>query len=258
MRRLFVVHAIILGAVILCRHWASAEVVKSPMAIFEEATESYDAGKYISAGGLFESMTESGYKSGNLFYNIGNCYIKNNELSKAILNYERAKVLMPADNDLAINYRYARSLMKQEEAFSNRPVPLKILDKLFSKMTYTAMIYLVFVMYFGLAFYVIAAKIFKKVTFLSNLVVILWVLALVLVSLPLKYRLWDIETGAIVIARITDARFEPTEGAMPHFPLYEGMKVNITRQYGPWYRIIRPDGRIGWVNRKDISSITPF
>ena len=235
-----------------------SETEKVPVDFFEEAVKKYDSGEYGHAARLYENLIDQGYKSGNIFYNLGNCYLKNSQIGQSILNYEKAKIVMPADSDLSTNLGYARSLMKQEDPFGNRNFVFKLLDKLFFKMTHTAMILIAVVIYYFLAFYIIVFKIFRKKALLPNVTIMITILAIFLISIPLKHRLWDMETGAIVLAKITDARFEPMLNALPNFPLFEGMKVNITREYGPWCRIVRPDGRIGWVKQTDIAKINPL
>ena len=226
--------------------------------LFLKAAENYDAEEFQSAVEIYEQLIGSGYMNGNVFYNLGNACLENDSLGQAILNYEKASILIPGDSDLLTNYAYARSLIKQEDTPEGRILILKFLDEVFAKMTISVIMSIFFLLYFGLVIYIIFSKIFKKTVFLSNAAIIVWVLVLTAVVLPLKYRMWDMETGAIVTTRITDARFEPQDDAMPHFPLYEGMKINIVREYGEWYRITRRDGRIGWVKRSDISKIIPL
>ena len=61
---------------------------------------------------VYENILKEGFSSGELYYNLANSYFKNEQLGKAILNYERAKWFLPRDNDLEFNYQHARSLIK--------------------------------------------------------------------------------------------------------------------------------------------------
>lgn len=237
---------------------ACAWSAENPSDLFARGAHDYEAEKFLSAAGAYQEAFKNGLKNGNVFYNIGNCHLKNDELSRAILNYEKAKIFMPGDSDLVLNYRYARSLMKQDENLASRHVILWALDKVFEKIGFKGMIILGVFLFYGLTFYFIWAKIFKKSTVVSNFVIVLWIFLLAAVAIPLKHRLWDMETGAIVMPRIIDARFEPSEESMSNFPLYEGMKVNVTRKYGKWYRIRRTDGRIGWIKSSDVAKILPL
>jgi tetratricopeptide (TPR) repeat protein len=77
---------------------------------FVGAMKAYHAQDYTTAIANLEPIAESGVQSGELFYNLGNAHLKNNDLGRAILWYERALKLLPNDPDLRFNYDYARSL----------------------------------------------------------------------------------------------------------------------------------------------------
>ena len=50
--------------------------------------------------------------NGHLYYNLGNAYFRLKLLGHAILYYERARVLIPGDDDLDYNLRYVRQQTK--------------------------------------------------------------------------------------------------------------------------------------------------
>lgn len=77
---------------------------------FVAAMKAYHAQDYTTAIANLEPIAESGVRNGELFYNLGNVHLKNNDLGRAILWYERALKLLPNDPDLRFNYDYARSL----------------------------------------------------------------------------------------------------------------------------------------------------
>ena len=82
-------------------------------AIFGNANELYKKGNYDLAIADYEKILNKGYESGNLYYNIGNCYFKENKLGKAIVNYKRALRLEPRDGDIRSNYKFAFSTVKR-------------------------------------------------------------------------------------------------------------------------------------------------
>ena len=48
-------------------------------------------------------------ESADIYYNLGNSYYKMNNIAKAVLNYERALLLNPGNNDIRFNLELARS-----------------------------------------------------------------------------------------------------------------------------------------------------
>ena len=73
------------------------------------ANESYHEKDYQSAAKLLEELIEQGQNNGYLYYNLGNSYMRLGKTGHAILNYLRAKLLLPRDENLDANLRYAIS-----------------------------------------------------------------------------------------------------------------------------------------------------
>jgi len=78
-------------------------IFAQPSAQMKEAERLYSANNYTEAIKAYESILKQGYESADLYYNLGNAYYKNNEVTKSILNYERAKLLAPGDEDIKFN-----------------------------------------------------------------------------------------------------------------------------------------------------------
>ena len=79
-------------------------------AFFDEGNQRYQDGDFDGALERYARILDDGLESGELYYNIGNTYFKLNELGPAILYYERARRLMPGDDDLVANLELARSM----------------------------------------------------------------------------------------------------------------------------------------------------
>ncbi|MBI5063453.1 MAG: tetratricopeptide repeat protein, partial [Desulfatitalea sp.] len=79
---------------------------------FLSGLEAYKAGDYAGAIDRFDAIVRSGVVNAQLYYNLGNAYLKNSELGPAILWYERALALGSGDPDLQFNLAYARSLTR--------------------------------------------------------------------------------------------------------------------------------------------------
>ena len=89
---------------------------------FVAAMKAYKAEDYPAAIDLLEAITATGIENGLLYYNLGNAYLKNNDLGHAILWYARAKQLLPNDPDLRFNYDYAFTLTR--DASEGEATPL--------------------------------------------------------------------------------------------------------------------------------------
>ncbi len=77
---------------------------------FRRGSEYFSAGDFEKALDAWIDLYNTGFRSAGLEYNIGNAYFKMNNIPGAILFYERASLLKPADEDINYNLQIARTL----------------------------------------------------------------------------------------------------------------------------------------------------
>jgi len=225
----------------------------SPSAVFYRGNLQYKGGSYKEAIASYESIREKGFENGGLYYNLGNSYFKEGQLGKAVLNYERARRLMPRDSDLKSNYEFAlaqvKNYMQEDKSFFknfiSRYTDFFAKDEMAISLL---LIYLLLGTGFLLTIYWVPAR--------RVLAPILVVLGVVLISQTILFRLkiQDQQNLAIVLQN-TEAKFEPASNATTHFPLSEGQKVIILDKEVGHAKIKRPDGKIGWVPAETVERI---
>ena len=123
MKRIYIILMLLLSGVV-----TYATDVKT---LAEEATKMYQEGDYQKAIDLYNEMLSDDLESATVYYNLGNCYYKQGEIAKAILNYERALLLHPGDNDIKYNLT-----MAQKATVDN----IKVLPELFLVRWYNAFV----------------------------------------------------------------------------------------------------------------------
>ena len=74
-----------------------------------DADSAYIQGDYLTAIGIYESIIENQGINATLYMNLGNCWLKRDEVAKAILCYERAYLIDPSDPDVKFNLELART-----------------------------------------------------------------------------------------------------------------------------------------------------
>jgi len=81
---------------------------------FLRALEAFDAAKspreYRESAVLLESLLADGFRSGAVYYNLGNAYYRAGEYGRAIAAYRKAKPYRPRDPYLEANLRQALSV----------------------------------------------------------------------------------------------------------------------------------------------------
>ena len=226
--------------------FAQAEKSGDPDYIFYKGNTLYEEGKYDEAIREYSKLHEQGLESGSLYYNIGNCYFKNGDTGRAILNYERAKKLIPGDSDLVSNYNYARSLIKGDISKASTPWLKRLLNK-FNFLTINGLtIFLSSVFAFTVLF-LLSGLFIRPLKRYERFVLPILLIIFILGAFSLYGRVTMLGKEAVIISDTEDAKFEPIDTATTHFTVYEGMKVYITESKKDWSKVERFDGKAGWI-----------
>ena len=92
---------------------------------FVRALEKFDAAKspadYRESANILESMLSDGYRSGAVYYNLGNAYFRAGDFGRATLNYRKAKPYRPRDPYLNANLEQALAAAPGRLAEPARP-----------------------------------------------------------------------------------------------------------------------------------------
>ena len=223
------------------------------------ADAEYAKGNYQQAIVDYEELLQNGV-SADLYYNLGNAYFRTENITKAILNYERAHMLSPGDEDIQFNLQFARSktidkITPQSEMFFvgwyHSLVNLTSVDR----WAYTAVVSIILVLVL-LLMYLFAENItLRKIGFYGAVASLLLFLLANLFAFQQKRMLED-RCGAIVMSSSVNVRKSPAEKAEAAFVLHEGTRVDITdKSIKGWREVRLADGREGWVEDGKIEEI---
>jgi len=237
--------------------FAAAQVANDPAGLFDSASGYFEKKDYDKALSLYLKILDQGVESGNLYYNIGSCYLHKGDIGRAVLNFERARLFIPHDSDLLANYRYARSKMKQRDVQKRVPLWLKKINSYFASFTFTEITIGVFACLYLFAAFFIGVLFVKRVSILMGFFAFFFFCAIIILIMPLGEKAEGSKNKGIVVASIADARIEPFEDAESRFPLYGGMSVNVLKQIKGWSKVKRPDGKIGWVEKGNVDLVKP-
>lgn len=223
--------------------------------IFYQANAAYEAGAYDKAISGYDSILKEGLMSGELYYNLANCYLKKGDIGMAVLNYKRAMIFIPRDSALLINYGYALSQTKQRDTVMSEPYLIMRLKEIFDFLTLKEAVFIFMALYYMAAIVIIIRKFVRRRRLLSWMAEVLLILATICTAIPLVDKIDKAGKEAIVITATADARIEPMNDAATVFPLYNGMKVYVLKSKKDWCKVKRPDGKIGWLSSEDVSKV---
>ena len=225
----------------------------------QNAEKAYDTKHYKEAISNYEELVKNGFKSYQLYYNLGNAYYKNNQLGKAIYYYELARKINPNDEDVRINLGIASSKtidkIDAKENFFISAVKSNVLSS-FSTSSWA---------WFSILCLGVACVLFfvfkssgsvplKRISFLvSCLLLIGFAITYALGYSALKSK--SENKFAIITTKEIKIMNEPTLAASSKFSLHEGTKIRVVENNGDWLLIKLDNGNEGWVKQGDVGII---
>ncbi|MGC8803110.1 MAG: tetratricopeptide repeat protein [Bacteroidales bacterium] len=226
---------------------------------FARANQLYTAAQYDSAAKIYESILSKNYESADLYFNLGNAYYKMRNIPKAILNYERARLLKPNDEEINFNLQLAQTMVVDKinvlpEFFLKRW--WRTFSHLFSSDVWAFISLTSFVlMLIGIAIYLfVTLPGLKKLSFYWAVLLLLVSIVSLSHSLSLKKERTTHNT-AIVMSSTVTVKSSPDDNGTELFVVHEGTKVWIIDQVGEWLRIRIADGNNGWLKTSDVERI---
>ena len=243
---------------------ASAQTVTSDQAVTPEmAAQAYRDQDYKRSIELYETLIQAELddhrESAQLYYNLGNAYFRDNQLGKAILNYERAHLLDPGDGDVRHNLRFANNRTE------DRIIPASNLfltnwfrgvRDLFSSNTWATLSIVFFLLLLGcIALFLFVRLLWlRKTAFYTGLILLLFVGMANAFAFSQKKERTRRDT-AIVMVGAASANASPDANSNLLFELHEGTKVKIRSSDGNWYEIEIANGSVGWTLKQNVEVI---
>ena len=218
---------------------------------FYQGVTYFTAGSYKEALKIWTDIYNTGYRSANLDYNIGNAYFKLNNIPSAILFYERAYLLKPADENINYNLQIARTLIV--DRFQEIPelffikwynfVSLFLSTNSWAKISITSFILFLLL----LSLYIYSSRYRHKVIgFWLGVFFIVLSLTSLAFTIRNKSLVYD-SRKAIISSPMVNGKSSPDKSGNDIFVLHEGTKVTVEDEVGEWSEIRLSDGNKGWV-----------
>lgn len=226
---------------------------------FARGVELYSANSYQEALEVWTGIYNTGYRSADLAFNIGNACFKLNNIPGAILFYERALLLSPANEDVKYNLAIARSMTKDK--FDEIPEPFFVrwydfISLVVSSNTWAILSLASFIICLVLlSFYFYSSKYMIKVAgFWLALFFLVFSVSSVAFSARNKSLVHD-SSKAIIFAPQVSGKSSPDNSGTDLFVIHEGTRVTVTGELGEWYEIRLSDGNKGWVPSGSLTGI---
>ena len=224
-----------------------------------DADSAYVRGEYQQAIKDYEELLKQG-ASADLYYNLGNAYYRTENITRAVLNYERALLLSPSDRDIRFNLQMARSktidkIIPEQEMFFVTWYRSLISLASVDGWARTALISLALAIMLALVYLFSDRICLRKVGFFGAFLMVGVFLCSNLFAHQQKQQLLH-RKGAIVIAPAVTVKSTPAQNGTDLFILHEGAKVTITdASMKDWKEVRLADGKEGWIETRQIEFI---
>ena len=237
---------ILFTTILACMATIASAVTKA------DADAMYEKDKFADAANAYETLLKTKGEAAEVYYNLGNCYYKMNNIPLAILNYERAILLSPGDGDIRANLALARGKTIDKAVPPSEMFFVTWWRGLTNCMSMDAWeiigIISFLLVLIGVALYMFWSQLWVRkvgiygamllfaITVISNL-------AALSQHLGLKNR-----NTAIILAPSVTVKSSPSDRSTDLFLIHEGAKVEILDgSMKEWMEVKFEEGKQGWI-----------
>lgn len=217
----------------------------------KNADDEYKKGNYQQAIKDYEELLKKG-PSVELYYNLGNAYYRTDNMTRAVLNYERALLLSPGDDDIRFNLQMARSktidkIAPKSEMFFVTWYKTLVNFTSVDGWARSAIVCLSLALVLALCYLFGGKPQVRKIGFFGAVVFI----AIFILSNVFAYEQKQIltkRTGAVVTAPSAPLKKTPVASSEHDAIIHEGSRVEIIDDtMKDWKQVELEDGREGWI-----------
>lgn len=230
--------------------------------LFTKANEQYKLEQYQEAIKTYQQIEQLGVVSSELYYNLGNCYYKLNQVAPSIFNYEKALLIDPLNEDAQNNLVFAKRLTIDNIEELPKSVFQKIDESVVKKLTYdewaiASVILSILGATLFLLFYFSYTSSRKRLFFVTSMFSFLLLISTSIFAFK-EYAYAKSNLEAIIFTQRTEVKNAPTLNSENVFTLHEGTKVKVLDTVDNWKKIKIADGKIGWVISSEIKLLRLF
>ena len=226
----------------------------------QQADSLYAKENYKAAVTIYQKLVDKGGVAPELYYNMGNCYYKLDEIAKSILNYERAQLLDPSDGDIKTNLALARGKTADKVTPPSQMFFISWWKELTNMMKISDWMLVAFttfvLMLAGILVYAFMTIVrYRKIGAYGAMVCL--VVSIVANLSALSQYLTIIHRDyAIVMAPAVTVKSSPSGSSTDLFVIHEGTKVEILDStMKEWREVKLEEGKVGWIHVSDMEVI---
>ena len=213
--------------------------------LFSMANLSFANGKYNEAIEGYTGIIKKGVTNPDVYYNLGNAYVKTGDAGRAILNYERSLELAPGNDDVEYNLSLVRKQISAEEetpGSGNLLSGIITLNQSADMMSF----------FYAIAFLTLSLRVLsskderkKKLLKLSSSFALITVFFIGIAAIQIYNQ--ESTNYAIVIAEKASVFELPTGKGEAVASINTGTKVTVLDEDTGWLKVSTTNGLVGWL-----------
>ena len=238
---------------------APQPVSNEPEALWAAANAAYNAGEWDKALTNYKIIADKELESAPLYYNMANAYFKKGDIAHAILYYNRALRLAPADEDIRHNLEYAeqstRDIIEEIPEFF-LTTWMRTVRNTMSGNAWTALsLVMLIVALASMLMYLLAQPLrARKAGFYAMAICGVLFIATSVFAISSRNEMVK-GKGAVIMSSSVSIKSSPDRAATELFVLHEGTTVVVGEKIEGWVEIRIADGRKGWIEESRIERI---
>lgn len=250
---------------ILC----SISLCANAMTIGQQADSAYNAENYKEAIQLYnKSIAEEG-RSSDIYYNLGNAYFRADRLGQAVLNYERALRLNPANKDARTNLEFVKKRI-QDKPEDDTAFFASVHHAIMSSMTANAWAWVAFTIFLllmgAVALYIFSTRVeIRKIGFFGGIALLVVFAYLLMVANDSATFATDHNWAVVTVpsTQLTSAPRAPRTSTDKVVLIHEGTAVEIVDSVATpddprspmWYNVKINNNTKAWLRASDVERI---
>ena len=226
----------------------------------QQAATLYAAEKYDEAASLYEKVLAEDGIAPEVYYNLGNCYYKQDRISLSVLNYERALRLNPSDSDVKANLALARGKTQDKVTPASELFFVSWWKQLAGMMSMSAWMTVALIAFIlmltGILVYAFLSDIrLRKIGAYTAIVCLLLTVLANLCALTQHFIVIN-HSYAIIMTPAVTVKSSPANTSTDLFIVHEGSKVEILDDtMAGWREVKLEEGKQGWIEQDVIAEI---
>lgn len=226
--------------------------------LWNEAAKAYSEKDYEGAVEMYQQLVQKG-ESAPLYYNYANALLKAGYTGRAILYYERALRLDPANEDVKYNLEFANLSKTDKIDKIETFFVVEWYRGITNLMPSNAWAYASLVL-FLLSMIMFLVYRFGKLLNLRKVAFGLFITFIVLFVVSMGHAFYSRNSvvnnpEAILMVGSETARSTPDESGTEVFVIHEGTKVRIKSSLMEWSEVALEDGKVGWIRSNSVEVI---